>query len=71
MRRLDDLHLEAPFSRVRKLVTQLLWEGHDVGRKHMRPVMRRMGMIEALTASRGQAPRPARRRFTRICMRQS
>jgi putative transposase len=47
MRRLDELHLEAPFYGARKLAAQLRREGHDVGRKHVRTLMRRMG-IEAL-----------------------
>jgi putative transposase len=47
MRRIDELHLEAPFYGARKLAAQLRREGHDVGRKHMATLMRRMG-IEAL-----------------------
>jgi putative transposase len=47
MRRLDELHLEAPFYGARKLAAQLQREGHAVGRRHVRTLMRRMG-IEAL-----------------------
>jgi putative transposase len=47
MRRLDELHLEAPFYGARKLAAQLRREGHDIGRKHVGTLMRRMGM-EAL-----------------------
>ena len=47
MRRLDELHLEAPYYGARKLAAQLRREGHEVGRKHVRTLMRRMG-IEAL-----------------------
>ena len=47
MRRIDELHLEAPFYGTRKLAAQLRREGHDVGRRHVRTLMRRMG-IEAL-----------------------
>jgi putative transposase len=47
MRRLDELHLEAPFYGARKLAAQLCREGYEVGRKHVRTLMRRMG-IEAL-----------------------
>jgi putative transposase len=47
MRRIDELHLEAPFYGARKLAAQLRREGHDVGRRHVRTLMRRMG-IEAL-----------------------
>jgi len=46
MRRLDELHLELPFYGSRKLADQLRREGHDVGRRHVATLMRRMG-IEA------------------------
>lgn len=47
MRQLDELHLEAPFYGARKLAAQLRREGHEVGRRHVRTLMWRMG-IEAL-----------------------
>ena len=47
MRRIDELHLAMPYYGARKLVAQLRREGHDVGRKHVATLMRRMG-IEAL-----------------------
>ena len=47
MRRIDKLHLEAPYFGARKLAVQLRREGHAIGRKHVRTLMRRMG-IEAL-----------------------
>jgi putative transposase len=47
MRRLDELHLMAPFYGARKLAAQLRREGHEVGRRHVRTLMWRMG-IEAL-----------------------
>jgi len=47
MRRIDELHLEAPYYGARKLAVQLLREGHSIGRKHVRTLMRRTG-IEAL-----------------------
>jgi len=47
MRRLDELHLEAPYYGARKLAKQLCREGHEVGRRHVRTLMWRMG-IEAL-----------------------
>jgi putative transposase len=47
MRRIDELHLEAPFFGSRKIAAQLRREGHDVGRRHVRTLMRRMG-IQAL-----------------------
>jgi putative transposase len=47
MRRLDELHLQLPYYRARKLAAQLRREGHPVGRRHVTTLMRRMG-IEAL-----------------------
>ena len=46
MRRLDELHLELPFYGSRKLADALRREGHQVGRRHVATLMRRMG-IEA------------------------
>jgi putative transposase len=47
MRRIDELHLEAPFFGARKLAAQLRRGGHRIGRRHVRTLMRPMG-IEAL-----------------------
>jgi putative transposase len=47
MRRIDELHLEAPFFGARKIAAQLRREGEEVGRRHVRTLMRRMG-IQAL-----------------------
>jgi len=47
MRRLDELHLQMPFYGSRKLTRELQKEGHDVGRRHVVTLMRRMG-IEAI-----------------------
>jgi len=47
MRRIDELHLLAPFYGARKLSQQLKREGHPVGRRHVGTLMQRMG-IEAL-----------------------
>lgn len=47
MRRIDELHLEHPFAGSRMLRDLLLQEGHRVGRKHVRTLMKKMG-IEAL-----------------------
>lgn len=49
MRRIDELHLELPFAGARMLRDLLNQEGHRVGRKHVRTLMRRMGI--SLTAS--------------------
>ena len=47
MRRLDELHLEAPFAGSRMLRDMVNREGFIVGRKHVATLMKRMG-IEAL-----------------------
>ena len=47
MRRIDEVHLEAPYYGARKFAAQLRREGHEIGRKHVRTLMWRMG-IEAL-----------------------
>jgi len=47
MRRLDELHLEHPFAGSRMLRDLLRHEGHEVGRRQVGTLMRRMG-IEAM-----------------------
>ena len=47
MRRLDRLHLEYPFAGSRMLRGLLAAEGCQIGRRHVKTLMRRMG-IEAL-----------------------
>jgi putative transposase len=47
MRRLDRLHLEHPFAGARMLKGLLAAEGSKIGRRHVKTLMRRMG-IEAL-----------------------
>ena len=44
MRRLDEVHLKWPFYGARKLTRELRLVGHDVGRRHVTTLMRRMGM---------------------------
>jgi putative transposase len=61
MRRMDELHLEHPFAGARMLRDMLKLEGVEVGRKHVRTLMTKMG-IEALyrkanTSRRNQAHR--------------
>ena len=47
MRRLDELHLELPFAGARMLRALLAGEGIRIGRRHVKTLMKRMG-IEAL-----------------------
>ncbi len=44
MRRIDELHLELPFAGSRLLRDLLRGEGHRIGRKHVRSLMRKMGI---------------------------
>lgn len=48
MRRIDELHLEAPFFGARKIAAQFRREGESASRRHVRTLMRKMG-IQALT----------------------
>lgn len=57
MRRIDELHLDYPFAGSRMLQGLLNAEGHDVGRLHVRTLMRKMG-IEAIYR-RPNTSRPA------------
>lgn len=52
MRRIDELHLQHPFMGTRMLRDQLAREGVHVGRRHLRTLMKRMG-IEALAPQPG------------------
>jgi len=52
MRRIDELHLQHPFMGARMLRDQLAPEGVHVGRRHLRTLMKRMG-IEALAPQPG------------------
>lgn len=47
VRRIDELHLEFPFAGARMLARLLRRESHEVGRRRVRTLMKRMG-IEAL-----------------------
>ena len=52
MRKLDELHLKHPFMGARMLRDQLALQGLHVGRRHIRTLMRRMG-IEAVAPQPG------------------
>lgn len=56
MRRIDELHLEYPFMGARMLRRLLRREGIEVGRRHVRTLMLRMG-IEALSPQPGTSKR--------------
>jgi putative transposase len=44
MRRIDEMHLKFPFAGARMLVRLLRREGFDTGRRHVRTLMKRMGV---------------------------
>ena len=56
MRRLDELHMEAPFYGARKLAAQLRREGHEVGRKHVGTLMQHMGIAALYRKPRTSIP---------------
>src|SRR5438552_13337390 len=61
MRRMDELHLDHPFAGARMLRDMLRREGHQIGRKHVSSLMRKMG-IEAIYRHRNTSKRhPAHR----------
>jgi len=56
MRRLDELHLRWLFCGSRKLAHALRLEGYDVGRRHVRTLMRKMGIEAAYRKSHTSIP---------------
>jgi putative transposase len=62
MRLIDQLHLEHPFMGARQLRRELLKAGHQVGRLHVRTLMKKMG-IEALAPQPGTSERNPQHRI--------
>jgi putative transposase len=58
MRILDELHLKWPFYGARKLTRELQNQGHDVGRRHVTTLMRRMGIKTIYRKPRTSIPAP-------------
>ena len=58
MRILDELHLKWPFYGSRKLTRELQDQGHEVGRRHVTTLMRRMGMETIYRKPRTSIPAP-------------
>jgi putative transposase len=58
MRRLDQLHLEYPFAGSRMLRGLLAAEGSKIGRRHVRALMRRMGIEALYRRPRTTTPEP-------------
>lgn len=61
MRRMDELHLEFPFAGARMLQGLLAAEGSKVGRRHVRTLMRRMGMETVYRRPNISKPTPGHR----------
>jgi len=58
MRRIDELHLEHPFMGARMLRDMLKLVGVEVGRKHVRTLMDRMGIAALYRKRNTSAPHP-------------
>ena len=58
MRRIDELHLNFPFAGARMLRDMLKLEGFEVGRKHVRTLMERMGIAAIYRKRNTSAPHP-------------
>src|ERR1700704_1243460 len=58
MRRLDQLHLEYPFAGARMLKGLLAAEGSKIGRRHVKTLMRRMGIDALYRRPRTTKPEP-------------
>jgi putative transposase len=63
MRRLDRLHLECPFAGSRMLRDLLAAEGCKIGRRHVRTLMRRMGIEALYRRPRTSKPEPGHKVF--------
>src|SRR6202049_1496270 len=58
MRRLDRLHLEFPFAGSRMLQGLLVAEGHEIGRRHVKTLMKRMEVEALYRRPRTTKPEP-------------
>ncbi len=61
MRRIDELHLDHPFAGARMLRDLLRREGHTIGRKRVRTLMTRMGIVAVYRKPRTSQRHPAHR----------
>ena len=67
MRRIDELHLNFPFAGARMLRDMLKLEGFEVGRKHVRTLMDKMGIAAIYRKRNTSAPHPGASRSIRTC----
>ena len=63
MRRIDELHLDHPFAGSRMLKRMLQDDGFEVGRTHVRTLMRHMGIEAIYRRARTSRPHPGHRVF--------
>jgi putative transposase len=63
MRRIDELHLDYPFAGSRMLQGLLLAEGHKIGRRHVRTLMKRMGIEAIYCRPNTSKPEPGHKIF--------
>jgi putative transposase len=63
MRRIDELHLDYPFAGSRMLQGLLLAEGHKTGRRHVRTLMKRMGIEAIYCRPNTSKPEPGHKIF--------
>lgn len=63
MRRMDELHLEHPWMGSRKLRDMLNREGILIGRKHVRTLMRKMGLEAIYRKPNTSKPNPAHKAY--------
>ena len=61
MRRIDELHMNYPFAGSRMLRDMLSLQGLEVGRRHVRTLMRRMGMETLYRRPNTSKPAPGQR----------
>ena len=67
MRRIDELHLNYPFAGSRMLRDLLFREGLQVGRRHVRTLMRRMGIETLYRKPNLSKPAPEHKIYPTCC----
>jgi putative transposase len=66
MRQIDRLHLEFPFAGARMLRRLLAANGSKAGRRHIKTLMRRMGIEALCRRSRTTKPRPGHKVYSHL-----
>src|SRR4051812_3489398 len=68
MQRLDRLHLEFPFAGSRMLRGLLAAEGSKIGRRHVKTLMRRMGIEALYRRPRTTKPEPRHKTYPNLML---